>query len=74
MQITSANNKPAKYEDLWWGTAIAGDDKFEWFYQPKLYLHMRREEPRIPGCWMNLDPPRRAKRAVLEAIRVAKGL
>ena len=36
MQITSVNNKPAKYGDLWWGTAIAGDDKFEWFYQPKL--------------------------------------
>ncbi len=70
MQITSANNKPAKCGDLWWGTAIAGD---EWFYQPKLYLHMRREVPRIPGCWMNLDPPRRAKRAVL-AIRAAKGL
>jgi hypothetical protein len=70
MKITSTNNEPAKYGSLWWGTAIDGDDKLEWFYQPRLYLHLRREER---GAWMNIDdPPPSAKRAVLKSIRAAK--
>lgn len=70
MKITSAKNEPAKYGSLWWGTAIDGAEKIEWFYQPRLYLHTCKEER--PGMWMNFDPVPEAKAAVLKAIRAAK--
>jgi hypothetical protein len=44
--------------------------KIEWFYQPRLYLHTRKEER--PGMWINFDPPPGAKAVVLKAIRAAK--
>jgi hypothetical protein len=55
----------------WWGTAIDGDDKLEWFYLPRRYLHLRREER--PGMWMNIDDSQpSAKRAVLKSISAAR--
>jgi hypothetical protein len=70
LKITSTKNEPAKYGPLWWGTATDGGEKIEWFYWPRLYLHMRREE-RL-GMWMNVAPPPGAKAVVLKAIRAAK--
>jgi hypothetical protein len=70
LKITAAENEPEKYGSLWWGTAIDGAEKIEWFYEPRFYLHMRREER--PGMWMNFDPPPEAKVVVLKAIRAAK--
>jgi hypothetical protein len=70
LKITAAENEPAEYGSLWWGTAIDGAEKIEWFYQPRRYLHMRREEP--PGMWINFDPAPEAKAVVLKAIRAAK--
>ena len=69
LKITSAKNA-AKYGSLWWGQATDSGGKIEWFYQPRLYLHMRREER--PGMWMNFDPTPEAKAVVLKAIRAAK--
>ncbi len=73
MKIT-AINKPMKRCTQWWGTAIDGDKNYEWFYQPRRWLHMREEDPGIPGCFMNVNPPPPAKQAVLTAIRAAKGV
>jgi len=72
LTITSINNEPAKYGNLWWGDAVEGDDKLEWFYQPRRYLHMRREER--PGMWINEDPSPTARRLVLKSIRAAKAV
>jgi hypothetical protein len=70
LKITAAKNDPAKYGSLWWGTATDGAEKIEWFYQPRLYLHMRREER--PCMWMNFDPADSARQIVLKAVRAAK--
>jgi hypothetical protein len=71
MKITSANHEPEKYGPLWWGTAIDGDAKFEWFYTPRSRFDMRVEER--PGMWVNIRDPRPGdKRAVLKAIKVSK--
>jgi hypothetical protein len=70
LKIISAKNEPAKYGPLWWGTATDGAEKIEWFYQPRFYLHTRKEER--PGMWINFDPTPEEKAAVLKAIRAAK--
>jgi|SRR5580692_6223280 hypothetical protein len=68
MKITSANN--GKYGQ-WWGTAIDGDDKYQWFYTPRSRFAVRIEER--PRMWSNIDnPPPSAKRAVLKAIRASR--
>jgi hypothetical protein len=67
MQITGTNNEPAKYGPLWCGTANDGGNKIEWFYQPGIYLHTRREER--PGMWINFDPPACVRRLVLKPVR-----
>jgi hypothetical protein len=70
-QITNIN-EPVKRCTQWWGIASAGTENYQWFYEPRLWLHMRRQEPLIPKCWMNIDPPHGARRAVLKAIREAR--
>jgi hypothetical protein len=71
MKVTGTNHEPEKYGKLWWGDAIDGDDKLEWFYEPRLFVRFRREER--PSMWVNIYPtPPAAKRAVLKAIRAAK--
>jgi len=57
---------------MWWGTAIYGDGNYEWFYEPRRRLRMRKEELQIPRCFMNIDPPAGAKRAILQAVRAAR--
>ena len=71
MKITSIN-KPMKRSTMWWGTAIDGDKNYEWFYDPRRRLLVREEEPRIPGRFMNIDPPNGARRKVVKAVRAAK--
>jgi hypothetical protein len=68
MKVTSIN-KLMKRCAQWWGTASSGDEKYEWFYEPRSYVQMRKEEPQIPGCFMNIDPPAGAKEAILKAVR-----
>jgi hypothetical protein len=71
MIITSIN-KPMKRRTMWWGTAVDGHKNYEWFYDPRSRLCVREEEPGIPGCFMNIELPRGARRKVLNAVRVAK--
>jgi hypothetical protein len=54
------------------GYAVAGARKLEWFYRPGGFFRVREEQRDIPGCWMNIDPPVGAKRAVLAALRAAR--
>jgi hypothetical protein len=71
MKITSIN-KPMERCTMWWGTARDGDGNYEWFYEPRRRPRMRKDEPRIPGCFMNIDLPAGAKRAILKAVRAAR--
>jgi len=71
MKITSIN-KPMKRCIMWWGTAIEGDKNYEWFYQPRSRFMIRKEEPGISGCFMNIDPPHGARRKIVKAVRAAK--
>src|ERR1700694_5760563 len=66
MKITSIN-KPMKR-----GTAIEGEKNYEWFYEPRSRLCVREEEPRIPGCFKNIEPPHGARRKIVKAVRAAK--
>jgi hypothetical protein len=71
MKITSIN-KPMKRCTMWWGTAIEGEKNYEWFYTPRSRLCVREEEPRIPGCFMNIEPPHGARRKIVKTVRTAK--
>ena len=71
MKITTIN-KPMKRGTMWWGTAIEGEKNFDWFYVPRSRLCVREEEPGIPGCFMNIEPPHGAGRKVVKAVRAAK--
>jgi hypothetical protein len=70
LKITNIN-EPVKRCTQWWRIASAGTEKYQWFYEPRLWLHMRRQEPLISKWWMNIDPPHGARRAALKAIREA---
>jgi hypothetical protein len=71
LKITTIN-KPMKRCTMWWGTAIDGNKNYEWFYTPRSRLRVREEEPRIPGCFMNIEPPHGARRKIVKAVRAAK--
>lgn len=58
---------------MWHGMATGAAKNYEWFYQPRSFLHMREQDDINPRCWMNVEPPTSAKPAVLRAIRTAKG-
>jgi hypothetical protein len=62
---------PMKRCTMWWGTAIDGNKNYEGFYEPRARLRVRKEEPRISGCFMNIDPPRGARRKIVKAVRTA---
>jgi hypothetical protein len=66
MKVTSVEN-PGRGV-LWSGTAIDDDGRYEWFATADgSVIDIRKEEPVIPGCWMNVKPGRGDKRAVLGA-------
>jgi hypothetical protein len=67
MQITSIEN----YQGSWHGTAGEGEKKYQWFYWPRRRFRVMEEEPGLAGCWLYVEPPPAAKRAVLRAIRKA---
>jgi hypothetical protein len=69
MKITTIENAGS---GMWHGTAIDGDKNYEWFYQPRSRFMIRKEEPGIPGCFMNIEPPQDARRKVVRAVRAAK--
>ncbi|MDQ1387460.1 MAG: hypothetical protein QOF56_914 [Acidobacteriaceae bacterium] len=71
LQITSVE-KPLPSCMLWSGTASEGNKKYEWFYEPRRWLHMRKQEPLMPRCWMDVEPPDGARRLVVKVIRAAK--
>jgi hypothetical protein len=54
------------------GYAVAGAQKLEWFYRPGGFFRVREQQRDIPDCWMNIDPPVGARRAVLAALRAAR--
>jgi hypothetical protein len=68
MQITSVE-KPLPRCTLWSGTASDGKNRYEWFYEPRRWLHMRQQDPQMPRCWMYVDPPIAVRRLVVKAIR-----
>jgi hypothetical protein len=57
---------------MWSGLASSGAENYEWFYQPRRHFAVRKQEPQIPKCWMNVDPPKGMKRAVLKVVRAAR--
>jgi hypothetical protein len=64
MQITSIS-KPMKRCTMWWGTASYDDGNYEWFYEPRRGLCMRKKEVRIRDCFMNIQPPEGARRTIV---------
>jgi len=73
MKITGINSEPEKYGNQWWGSAIDGDDRLNWFYTPRRRLRLHREERPGSGMWIvDADLPRGAQRAVARAVRAAK--
>jgi hypothetical protein len=71
IEITSVQ-KPAPGTSVWSGKAKIGKRNLEWFYRPRGWLHVREQEPGLPRCWMNVDPPYGAREQVLRAVRRAK--
>ena len=71
LKITSINTPMARCTQ-WSGMASAGDKNYEWFYEPRSYLHMREQDGRNPRCWMNIEPLKGARRVVLSAVRAAR--
>jgi hypothetical protein len=69
-KITSIN-KPPQSDGQWWGDALNGDRKCHWFYMPRSHLHIQEEEPGIPRCFNNIDPPQGARRKIVAAVRSA---
>jgi hypothetical protein len=63
-----------KGSGIWHGTAMLDNKNLKWFYSPRRMFDVQEQDERNPRCWMNVDPPHGAKRAVLKAIRAAKGL
>jgi hypothetical protein len=57
---------------MWWGTASDHHGNYQWYYEPRSRLSMMKQEPLIPRCWMNIDPPLGAKRAILKAVRAVR--
>jgi hypothetical protein len=57
---------------MWHGTATIGAKNYEWFYEPRRRFAAREQNDRNPRCWMYVEPPPGAKRAVLRAVRMAK--
>ena len=70
MKITGI--KKHRGAGMWYGSAVEGGKRFQWYYRPRSLFHMTEEEGSIPNSWMNVHPPVGAKRAVLRAIRAAK--
>src|ERR1700691_1492676 len=70
MKITRVEKPlPPPAAAIWHGTSIDGSRNLQWFYWPRHWLHVREQDEINPRCWMNVDPPPGAKRAVLKAIR-----
>ena len=71
MKITRID-APIKGRKVWSGTASDGGNNYEWFYGPRSNFAVRKQEPRMPKCWMDVDPPAGLKPAVLKAVRAAR--
>ena len=67
MVITSVV-QPDQGANIWSGTAKIGNRNLEWFYRSCGWLHVREQEPGIPRCWMNIETPAGAQKAVQRAI------
>jgi hypothetical protein len=71
MKITRID-APLKGCRVWSGAASDGVNNFEWFYGPRSRLEVRKQEPKMPKCWMYVEPPAGLKPAVLKAVRAAR--
>jgi hypothetical protein len=69
-RIEKPDPKPAA--PIWSGTAVDGSRNLEWFLWPRHWLHVREQDNVNPRCWMNVEPPEGAKKAILKAIREAR--
>jgi hypothetical protein len=58
---------------MWHGIAIEGDSNYLWYAdRDRSRVRFQKQEPGIPNCWMNVDPPRGAEPVVLKAVRLAR--
>jgi hypothetical protein len=64
---------PPPVAPVWSGTAEEAGKNLQWFYWPSNWLHIREQDDINPRCWMNVDPPAGARRAVLKAVREIRG-
>jgi len=68
MQITSIEHSGSG-----WNGAASDDGKnYLWYYWSRRSLHFQEQDEINPRCWMNVDPPEGAKKAVLKAVRLAR--
>jgi hypothetical protein len=70
MQITNIEKHAGS--GMWHGSANDGDKNYLWYYRPRSSFRMQEQDEINPRCWMNVDPPEGAKRAVLKAVRGAR--
>jgi len=70
MKVTGIEKPlPTPAAPVWSGTATEAGKNLQWFYWPRNWLHVREQDEINPRCWLNVDPPSDAKRAVLKAVR-----
>jgi hypothetical protein len=74
MKITGIKRPlPKPAAPIWSGTATTEAGKnLLWYYWPRHWLHVQEQDEINPRCWMNVDPPAGAKKAVLRAVREAR--
>jgi hypothetical protein len=42
---------------IWHGTSCNGVKKYMWYYRPRTLFSFTEQDPSIPNCWMNAEPP-----------------
>jgi hypothetical protein len=57
---------------MWHGHAVAGGKNHEWFYRPRERLLVREQDDLNPKCWMNIETPEGARKAIVKAVRKAR--
>jgi hypothetical protein len=73
MKITRIDKPlPMPAAPVWSGAASDGSRNFLWYYWPRHWLNVQEQDEINPRCWMNIDPPAGAKKAVLKAVREAR--
>jgi hypothetical protein len=69
MKITSMNCHRTPYGEIYFGTAIDGDDSFRWFYDPCSLMPDVQLEREDSGVRFPIKPTEGARRAIFKAVK-----